>query len=171
MAEDSQRSGTTGPGARGRGRELALSVMCALESHAESDESGRAAARALVLDRPPRGDDEGEGAFFELAASEPGRTFAEALLEAWTERRAEVDALIEQVSRRWRLDRMDHVDRNVLRLAGTELSAMPATPRAVVLAEAVRLARRYGSDKSAPFVNGVVESLAQQLRPTDGGSD
>ncbi len=176
MADDSQQaSGGGSPASRSQqsrvptgqrkaGRELALSVMCALEAYDADDVEARTHARALTLDRPPQGDADGEAAFSTLARSPGARAFAEELLDLWGPRSAEVDALIERVSRRWRLARMDAVDRNVVRLAAVELSARPDTPRAVVLAEAVRVARRYGSDKSAPFVNGLVESLAAELR-------
>lgn len=148
------------------GRELALSVMCALEVYDPNDEEARAEATRLTLDKPPRGDEGGEASFHTSAASKAGRTFAETLLAAYNPRREELDALIDRVSRRWRLARMDHVDRNVVRLAAAELTAMD-TPRAVVLAEAVRLARRYGSETSPKFVNGLVESVAQAAVPPD----
>ena len=63
---------------------------------------------------------------------------------------------------------MDRVDRNVIRLAAGELKCSEtSTPRGVVIAEAVRLASRYGSDHSAPFVNGLVESLARYFRGSE----
>jgi len=162
---------------RGSGRELALAVMCAMESYAPDDIEGRTAAVGLTLSNPPRGDADGESAFSELVASPAGRQFAEELLAVWVPRQAEFDETIERVSRRWRVSRMDSVDRNVVRLATAELAGRPDTPRGVVLSEAVRIARRYGSERSARFVNGLVESLAQELRPAaeaggsaDGGS-
>lgn len=118
----------------------------------------------LTLDSPPRGEQDGESAFSDLARSQSSRAFAEELLALWTPRTAEVDAVIERVSKRWRVSRMDQVDRNVVRLAAAELSARAETPRAVVLAEAVRLAGRYGSERSPRFVNGLVESVALALR-------
>jgi hypothetical protein len=68
---------------------------------------------------------------------------------------------------------MAQVDRNVLRLAAFELAARPDTPRPVILSEAVRLARRYGSERSSSFVNGVADALARRLRPpqADRGPD
>jgi N utilization substance protein B len=60
---------------------------------------------------------------------------------------------------------MDRVDRNVVRMATAELLLRTAVPRAAILSEAVRLAGRYGSDRSASFVNGLVEALAKRLRP------
>src|SRR5690606_26998402 len=76
----------------------------------------------------------------------------------------ELDEAITQTSARWRLSRMAQVDRNVLRLAAFELAGRARTPRGVVLSEAVRLARRYGSERSPGVVNGLAEALAQRLR-------
>jgi transcription antitermination protein NusB len=150
-------------GVRPRGRELALAVLCHLESYAPAE---RAEARGLVWDSPPFGDAEGEDAFAVLAADSAARRFGEALVDHVLGHWSEIDEAIEQTSRRWRLARMDRVDRNVIRLAAAELLATPDTPRGVVLAEAVRLAGRYGSERSVRFVNGLVEALATRLRPS-----
>ena len=66
---------------------------------------------------------------------------------------------------------MDRVDRNVLRLAVAELLSSPDVPRNVIISEAVRLAGRYGSERSTAFVNGLVETLARTLRPGDTPSE
>jgi transcription antitermination protein NusB len=149
-------------GMRPRGRELALAVLCHLESYTQSE---RTEAMGLVWDNPPAGDAEGEDAFATLAADGAARRFAESLVARVIARWPEIDTAIEETSARWRLDRMDRVDRNVIRLAATELLATPDTPRGVILAEAVRLAARYGSERSVRFVNGLVEALATRLRP------
>lgn len=113
---------------------------------------------------PPRGDDErGEG-FADAVAHAGTRGRADALLRALVVEWERIDELLSATSERWRLDRMALVDRNVLRLAAFELAERPDTPRGVVLAEAVRLARRYGSERSPSFVNGVAEALARRLR-------
>jgi N utilization substance protein B len=147
--------------ARGRGRELALGALCHLESYADDE---RAAALAIVLEHPPRGEEEGESSFAELAADPEVLAFARGLVELVESSRAEIDAHIEATSRSWRLERMDRVDRNVVRIAAAELASRPDVPRAVVLAESVRLAARYGSERSATFVNGLVGALATRLR-------
>ena len=81
---------------------------------------------------------------------------------------AALDETIASRARNWRISRMAAVDRNVLRLGAYELGHT-ATPVAVVVDEAVELARRYGSDASPAFVNGILDALATLLRP-DGGS-
>lgn len=151
---------------RPKGRELALGVLCHLESYPELE---RADAIALVLQEPPLGDREGEDAFARLAENDAVRRFAAEILESVEGDRQRVDATIREASRRWRLERMDRVDRNVLRLAVGELMHAPDTPRGVILSEAVRLAKRYGSEHSVSFVNGVLESIAQSVRPASPG--
>jgi N utilization substance protein B len=149
-------------GARERGRELALGLLCHLESYPEAE---RAEAWRMVLDEPPAGDEVGEDVFAVLAGDGQARAFASDLVERVESRRAEIDEHITQSSARWRLERMDRVDRNILRLATAEFITAPDVPRNVVVAEAVRLAGRYGSDRSTKFVNGLVETLAKRLRP------
>jgi transcription antitermination protein NusB len=154
----------TGPrDERARGRELALLALCHLESypHAEHDE-----ALALLWRTPPRGEDERGSLLHDLVRDAAARRGAEALVRGLEARFEAIDAVIAETSVRWRIDRMAQVDRNVLRLAAYELSDRADTPRGVILAEAVRLARRYGSEHSARFVNGVAEALARRLRPS-----
>ncbi len=151
---------TTPNGPRARGRELAVLVLCHLERF-DAGEEGE--ARQLLWSSPPRGDEAGEDAFARLAEDADARAFADELVDAWVAAREGVDAEIGQASERWRLDRMDRVDRNVLRVATTELSVQPDTPRGVVLSEAARIARRYGSDRSARFVNGLLDAVAKRL--------
>jgi N utilization substance protein B len=166
VSEESPRgagAADTGPrDERARGRELALLALCHLESypHAEHDE-----ALELLWRAPPRGEDERGTLLSELVRDAATRRRADLLVRGLLARWDAVDAAIAETSARWRLDRMDQVDRNVLRLAAFELSERASTPRGVVLAEAVRLARRYGSEHSARFVNGVAEALARRLRP------
>ncbi|MCX5893129.1 MAG: transcription antitermination factor NusB [Deltaproteobacteria bacterium] len=71
----------------------------------------------------------------------------------------ELDALIVRYSEHWRLERMTVVDRNLLRLAAFELLYQPKIPPKVVLNEAVELAKRYGSDDSGGFVNGILDQI------------
>jgi N utilization substance protein B len=80
-------------------------------------------------------------------------------------RPAEVDGLIRRAAQRWELDRLAATDRSVLRIATAELMARPGTPARVVLDEAIEIARRFGSEDSARFVNGVLDQIARRLRP------
>jgi N utilization substance protein B len=104
----------------------------------------------------------------DLRRSEPGleelSPSAAALAAAvWTER-ADLDAAIGEASRGWRVERMPPVDRSLLRMALWELRHRPDTPTAVVIAEAVRLAKVYSTERSGGFVNGVLSRLAAAER-------
>lgn len=76
----------------------------------------------------------------------------------------ELDELIESVSEHWSVARMPLVDRNILRIGVHELRSGSSTPTAVVVAEAVRLAQTYSTEKSPAFVNGVLATLAKTCR-------
>jgi N utilization substance protein B len=71
----------------------------------------------------------------------------------------EIDSRLAQAAENWRLPRMAGVDRGVLRLGAYELLFEPETPPGVVIDEAIELARRFGSDNSPAFVNGVLDRL------------
>lgn len=91
--------------------------------------------------------------------------YTRVLLGAVEERQKEIDHLIDGAAIGWDLDRMAVVDRNVLRLAVAELLTQDDVPVAVILNEAVELATGYSTDESGRFVNGVLATLAAQLRP------
>jgi N utilization substance protein B len=75
-----------------------------------------------------------------------------------------IDAEIALASRNWRLDRIAAVDRNILRLGAFELIHDPDTPAAVVIDEAVEMARRFGEVDSTAFVNGVLDAIKRRVR-------
>jgi N utilization substance protein B len=78
--------------------------------------------------------------------------------------RARLDEAIAQHSRGWTIERMPVIDRTVLRIAGFELLGRPDVPVAVVLDEAIELAKRFSTDDSGRFVNGVLAALVPVLR-------
>jgi N utilization substance protein B len=77
----------------------------------------------------------------------------------------EVDELIRSAAKNWELDRLAATDRSVLRIATAELIGRPGTPARVILDEAIEIARRFGSEESARFVNGVLDHVVRHLRP------
>jgi len=79
-----------------------------------------------------------------------------------------IDALITSLARGWPLDRMPSMDRAVLRLGTYELMCEPDVPTAVAIDEAVELAKRYSTEDSGRFVNGVLAAVAADVRPTGG---
>ena len=90
-----------------------------------------------------------------------GRRAVELVAGVWAERET-LDAAIGRVSRRWRVERMPPVDRNVIRIALWELRHHTRTPVPVVISEAVRLAKAYSTERSGGFVNGVLAKLADE---------
>ena len=80
--------------------------------------------------------------------------------------RGELDARIEAAAERWTLERMPLIDRNLLRLATYELLAEPNLPTAVIIDEAVELAKLLSTADSGRFVNGVLGRIARETRPT-----
>jgi N utilization substance protein B len=90
------------------------------------------------------------------------RAMAEALVRGVARHRREIDDVIEAVSTNWRLDRMAKVDRNVLRLAVFELR-WSDVPVKVCINEAIELGKKYGSESSGAFVNGVLDRIAAGL--------
>jgi transcription antitermination factor NusB len=89
------------------------------------------------------------------------------LVQGVLEHRTELDEAIERVSSRWRLDRMPPVDRTILRIGLYELRYADSVPMAVVVSEAVRLAKTYSTERSSAFVNGVLSALAKEERPQE----
>jgi transcription antitermination protein NusB len=85
------------------------------------------------------------------------------LVEGVVAHQEELDALIKQHSEHWRLERMAAVDRNLLRLALYELLHQPAIPAKVVINEAVELAKRFGSEESGSFINGILDRIRQHV--------
>jgi transcription antitermination protein NusB len=96
------------------------------------------------------------------------KAMAERLAYGAQARVEQLDEAIAAAAANWRLDRIALVDRTILRLGAYELSAEAETPAAVVLDEAIELAKRFGEADSPAFVNGVLDAIRKQVRPTAG---
>ena len=92
-----------------------------------------------------------------------GRAFAERLVNGVVAEKARLDRTIAAAAENWRVERMAVVDRNVLRLAVYELLDEPETPPAVVLDEAIEIAKRFGSEQSGGFINGVLDAVRRRI--------
>ncbi len=136
-------------GARTSGREAALQALYALDGGSPSRDDVERAIKDYWRELP--GDVE-------------GREYADVLIRGAAGARDLVDGLIKGASRHWRLERMARVDRNILRLGVFELRDCRDVPRAVVIDEAVELAKRYGAEGSSVFVNGVLDRIADDLK-------
>jgi len=133
-------------GTRRKGRELALQALYQVDLLGE--ESGGAAVRA----------------FWEACeAPAEARTFGEELFRGVLGERARIDELIGASSENWRLGRLSHVDRNILRVGTYELLCRRDVPASVAIDEAIEIAKRFGSDDSATFVNGVLDHVAETV--------
>lgn len=97
------------------------------------------------------------------SVTEDVRGFAEDLFRSAVDRTAEIDGLIEGHAEHWRMERMAAVDRNILRSAVAELIGFPTTPRAVVINEALEIARKFSTPESVQFINGVLDSVGRQI--------
>jgi len=91
------------------------------------------------------------------------RTFAAALAQDTVARLGEIDPLIAETTERWRPERMAVLDRLILRMAACELLRDAATPRAVVIDEALELARTFSTEDSVRFINGMLDAMRKKL--------
>lgn len=131
-------------GTRRRARELALQLLYQSE----------------LTDASP---EEMQAGFEEwLSASESVREFADNLLRGTLDRLAEIDEELGCQTTHWRLERLAAVDRNILRLAMFELIFESDTPHAVVIDEAIEIAKKFGTKDSGRFVNGVLDGFVKR---------
>lgn len=95
--------------------------------------------------------------------------FVDGLVRGVTESLEEIDSRITRHAEHWRIERMSAVDRNILRLAVFEMLRYD-TPPAVVIDEALELARRFSNEESVQFVNGVLDAVNRELKGGGGKS-
>ena len=136
-------------GKRRKAREIALQFLYELDLNTEDDPTARArdfwARHPLVAD---------------------GRAFAEALVRGTKGNQSKIDQVIAQCAEHWDLDRMAVVDRNILRLAVYELLWGAEVPPKVAINEAIEIAKKFGTKESSRFINGVLDRIHRDLRPT-----
>lgn len=99
-----------------------------------------------------------------FSASDSARPYAERLVMGILDAKDEIDQWIRPSSKHWRLERMSHVDRNILRLAVFELLYVKEVPAKVSMDEAIDMAKQYGSEESGSFVNGVLDDIYNRMR-------
>jgi N utilization substance protein B len=127
------------------------SRVAALQALYESDVSGHDPLQALAR----LADEEN--------LSESQRAFAEELLTGVIEKRDSIDDVIRQAAPQWPVAQISAIDRNILRLAIREILMNNGAPIRAAINEAVELAKIYGSDNSAKFINGVLGSVSLSL--------
>ncbi len=133
-------------GYRRKGRELAIQILYEME----------------MKDTPPK-------AVFDLFwkhedISEEVRQFTIELVEGVYRNRREIDQVIEEHSLHWKLPRMAVVDRNILRLGVYELLYLHDIPTSVTLNEAIEIAKKFGTEDSGAFINGILDNIAEDVR-------
>ncbi len=136
-------SNVGGVGSRREARERALSLLYEAEAKSETPDQ--------VLDSLP------------LAPE----AFAADLVSGVGAHREEVDGLIRRFAKGWTIERMPAIDRTLLRIATFELAHRDDVPTGAVISEAVELAKRYSTDDSGRFVNGLLARIAREVRPND----
>ena len=146
----------TAMGTRRRAREFALQILYQLDVQELSEDQAIAlfwknfAATA-----------EAEGATAtDLGEIQP---FAEKLVRGVRQNLGELDAQIQGASKNWRLERMARVDRNLIRLALYELKYGEDVPAKVAINEAIEIAKRFGTNESSAFVNGILDRCREEL--------
>jgi len=140
-------------GARSTAREAAMQMLFAI------DATG-AEAEQVIRDF-----------WRELPGDAEGREYADEAVRGVIRHLQATDARVQVASTNWRVERMARVDRNLLRLGAWELEHCRDIPRAVVLDEAVEIAKRYGTEDSGAFVNGVLDRIADDCGRTDTERD
>jgi N utilization substance protein B len=144
-------------GTRRRAREFALQILYQLDVQPQMNDDQ---ASALFWHNfQSAADDEA------VAASDVqgARPFAETLVHGVRSHLAEIDAHLQSASRNWRLERMARVDRNLLRLAVYELKYAADVPAKVAINEAIEIAKRFGTNESPAFVNGILDRCREEL--------
>jgi len=91
------------------------------------------------------------------------KAFAQGLVEGVMTEREALDRIIAGSVDNWRIDRMAVVDRNILRVAVYELAWLPDTPSVVVLDEAIEVGKKYGSEQSGAFINGILDAVRKRI--------
>jgi N utilization substance protein B len=130
---------------RRRAREIALQVLYQLDiSHGDPQE---------VL----------ELYWLNFRPAPKAREFCQRLIEGVRRSQDQIDPFIEENSENWSLKRMATVDRNILRLATFELLYCPEIPFKATLNEAIELAKKFGSDDSSAFINGILDKIHSLL--------
>ena len=133
-------------GKRRRARELAIQVLFHMEFN--PGDPGESFERVCESFGPPK----------EI------RPYSREVVVGVWENRTDLDRLISRSSKNWRVERMSRVDINILRIAIYEVLYMKDVPPKVSIDEAVELGKRYGTEESGAFINGILDHIYNQLR-------
>ncbi|HJT17416.1 MAG TPA: transcription antitermination factor NusB [Thermoanaerobaculia bacterium] len=131
-------------GARRKARELSLQMLY------QHDMSGNAPEMILAT-------------FEELQKSKPNtREFATKVFTGTVQHLGEIDGMITNQAENWRIERMSVVDRNIIRQSIYEFLYENDTPKLVIIDEAIEIAKKFGSQKSSQFINGILDGILKR---------
>ncbi len=128
-------------GKRRQARELAVQVLFHLEFNPDDPDS----VFDLICEN--------------FSSKESSRPFSRMLVAGVCEKRKDLDELISRASKNWRLERMSRLDRCILRLAAYEILFVEDIPPKVSIDEALELGKRFGSENSGSFINGILDNI------------
>ena len=136
-------------GRRRKAREVALQFLYELDLNAEDDPVPR---EKEFWARHP--------------LAEEARAFCETLVRGTKANQPKIDQLIAECAEHWELERMAVVDRNILRMSVYELLWSHEVPPKVAINEAIEIAKKFGTKDSSRFINGILDRIHKELRPT-----
>jgi N utilization substance protein B len=96
-------------------------------------------------------------------AAEDVQLFTEVILKDVFDHKEQIDVRLEKYSDNWTLSRMTVIDRNLLRMAASEILYSKTVPPKVAIDEAVEIAKRFGSEDSAHFINGILDRVLKEV--------
>lgn len=132
-------------GIRRRSRELAMQALFYMDVHNDSSQE-------MI-----------EGFCEHFSPPNKTRPFFLKLVNGVIAAKPKIDALIEQFSKNWNINRMSLVDRNVMRIAVYEMLFCPDIPSKVTINEAVDVGKKFGSEESGAFINGIIDSIRMAI--------
>ena len=152
---------------RRKARELALQILFAAEAQAAESKADAAEKSALtaLAEKSEKWIALYVSSFAEkLDPSHLDEPYLRALVRGTLAEVSAIDQLVEGHSDHWKLSRMTRIDRNILRLGCFELKFREDTPASVAIDEAVELAKKFGTEDSASFINGVLDQVRTSLK-------
>ena len=135
-------------GSRRKAREAACRILYQMDLRQEWDEAHIAPYWELIGESPP----------------DATRAYAEEIVRGVLAELASLDGTVEQTARHWSVERMPTIDRNILRAAAWELTGAPRLPAGVVIDEWLEISKKYGTEESPAFVNGILDRIAKRLQ-------
>lgn len=141
-------------GQRRRSREVALQILYGMEMTGYSPDEAVSSYYEFLITN----EDKDSSALLLI------RPFTERLVNGVYLHRHEIDEALRAASEHWRLDRMPVVDRNILRIALFEMLYCPDVPPKVSINEAIDIGKKFGSEESGSFINGVLDHILGNLQ-------